>query len=154
MRALFLTAVLMSGGVAAAEPQYVIDGSDVDAVVEIARNYGSATVERQASGQPKLAGRIDGINYAIYFQNCAQQSVCDDINLYAGFLDSKPTQDRINTWNKTKQFGRAYIDPDGDAALEMDINLKNGVTAANLSSGFAIWRLMLEQFTTYIGIKR
>lgn len=153
MRLLPILAIMMAGSASAAEMGMLIDGTDVDTIVDIARNYGSATIESQASGQPKIAARIDGVSYAVYFQNCSAPRLCDDINLYAGFLDSKPTPEQMNDWNATKRFGRAYIDPDGDAALEMDINLKSGVGPDNLSASFAIWRLMLIQFVEYLGIK-
>jgi len=152
MRVLLLIAAFLVGSAHAAETGTLIDGSDVEAIVSIARDYGSATIATQKSGQPKILARINGVNYAVYFQNCTTPRNCDDINLYAGFLDAKPTPDQINQWNASKRFGRAYIDPDGDAALEMDINLKNGVSPANLSAGFAIWRLMLDQFTSYLGL--
>jgi hypothetical protein len=154
MRTLLLMAILLfSSPAQAAETGTLIFGSDVDAIVNIARNYGSATIETQKSGLPKISARIGSALYAVYFQNCATPQNCDDLNLYAGFLDTKPTPDRINAWNSKKRFGRAYIDPDGDAALEMDIILKNGVSPANLSASFAIWRLMLLQFTEYLGVQ-
>jgi hypothetical protein len=153
MRMLPILAILIAGTATAAETGTLIDGSDIDSIVDIARNYGSATIESQDSGQPKIAARIGGVSYAVFFQNCSESRICDDINLYAGFLDSKPTQDQMNGWNASKRFGRAYIDPDGDAALEMDINLKSGVSPANLSANFAIWRLLITQFTGYLGVK-
>ena len=154
MRTFLILAILLAGTAArAGETGYLIDGSDVDSIVEIARNYGSATIETQVSGNPKIAARAENTAYAVYFQNCSAPRACDDMNLYAGFLNSHPTAELINDWNMKKRFGRAYIDPDGDAALEMDINLKNGVSPANLSASFAIWRLMLVQFTAHIGVQ-
>lgn len=149
-RAIVLMGLLASQGAHATETGTLIDGTDIESVVNIARDYGSATVGTQQSGQAKIIARIDGVNYVAFFQNCTAAHICDDLNLYAGFLDIKPSQDRINAWNASKRFGRAYIDPDGDAAIEMDINLKNGVSPANLSASFAIWRLILRQFLDYL----
>ncbi len=148
--AILVLGLVFVQGAQAAETGTLIDGSDVEAVVNIARDYGSATVGMQQSGQAKIIARMDGVNYVAYFQNCSAARICDDLNLYAGFLDIKPSQERINAWNASKRFGRAYIDPDGDAAMEMDINLKNGVSPANLSASFAIWRLILRQFVGYL----
>jgi hypothetical protein len=153
MRMLPILAILITSSAVAAESGTLIDGRDIDAIVDIARNYGSATIESQESGQPKIAARIGGVSYAVFFQNCSEPRACDDINLYAGFLDSNPSQDQVNTWNANKRFGRAYIDPDGDAALEMDINLRDGVSPANLSASFAIWRLLIIQFMDYLSVK-
>ena len=149
-RVVVLVSLLACHSAFAAETGALIDGTDIDSVIDIARDYGSATVGTQQTGQAKIVARVDGINYVAFFQNCSSQRVCDDINLYAGFLDVKPSQERINAWNASKRFGRAYIDPDGDAAIEMDINLKNGISPANLSASFAIWRLILRQFVDYL----
>ena len=149
-RAVVLLGLLACQGAFAAESGTMIDGTDLDSIVAIARDYGSATVGTQQTGQAKIVARVDGISYVAFFQNCSSPRVCDDINLYAGFLDVKPSQERINAWNASKRFGRAYIDPVGDAAIEMDINLKNGISPANLSASFAIWRLILRQFVDYL----
>ncbi|MBU1175631.1 MAG: hypothetical protein KKH72_09540, partial [Alphaproteobacteria bacterium] len=93
MRAVLALALILSSGLAvrAAETGTLIDGSDIDAVVEIARNYGSATIAATAGGAPKISARIGGVTYAVYFQNCNEPRQCDDINLYAGFLGAAVT---------------------------------------------------------------
>lgn len=126
---------------------------DVDALMQAARNYGSATYETQANGNPAIAGRINGIPYYVSFMNCETSSACEDVNFFAGFLDTRPSLDQINSWNQTKRFGRAYIDPDGDAVIEMDVSLTGGVTGANLNAHLANWRLLIIQFTRYIGFR-
>lgn len=146
-----LTSMLLLGSCNAASAQQLIDGASVDAIVQVARAFGSATVESQSNGAPKIAGRMDGIGYTIFFVNCTSPRQCSDLNFYAGFLEAKLTPDQLNSWNATKRFGRAYADPDGDAVVEMDVNLEGGVSRNNITSVFGIWRLMLDQFTSYIG---
>lgn len=138
-------------GTTHAQDRAILDGNDVDGIVRIARNYGSATFASQPGGAPKILGRIEGINYSVLFINCDQNNRdCTMINFYTGFLDVKTPVERINAWNSERFFGRAYLDQDQDAVVEMDVNLQFGVTQANLDSSFAMWRLILDQFTTYI----
>ena len=61
--------------------------------------------------------------------------------------------DKINEWNRSKRFSRAYLDADGDAVVEMDLNLRGGVTRDNIEANFSNWRLILDQFTAHIGFK-
>jgi hypothetical protein len=128
-----------------------IDGSQVDEIVNIARGYGAATLETQGNGDPRIAGKIEGVSYHAFFMNCTDHTDCEDINFYAGFLDNKQTLDAINEWNRDKRFGKAYLDTDLDAVIEYDVNLERGVTRENLDANFAVWSLVLGQFTTFIG---
>ena len=136
-----------------AHAQTVIDGSQTDEILNIARGYGSATLEKQSNGDPKISGRIEGVTYQVYFMNCTDNESCEDLNFYAGFLDNKQTLEAINAWNRDKRFGKAYLDADLDAVLEFDVNLEHGVSQKNLDAAFSLWALVLGQYTTYIGYK-
>jgi hypothetical protein len=49
-------------------------------------------------------------------------------------------------WNREKRFGKAYLDQDGDATVEMNVNLHGGVSLANLEATIDWWRLILDEF--------
>jgi hypothetical protein len=136
-----------------AQAQRIVDGSNVDEVVKIARGYGTAELEAQSNGDPQIKGEIKGVTYYVTFMNCKENTSCEDVNFYAGFLDNKQTLEVINAWNRDKRFGRAYLDSDLDAVVDFDVNLEYGVTRDNLDAAFAVWSLILDQFTTYIGYK-
>ncbi|MBN9310477.1 YbjN domain-containing protein [Devosia sp.] len=133
--------------------QDIFDGSRVDDIVAIARSYGSAALETQPDGSPRIAGRIKGVPYYVFFMNCAEGRACEDLNFYAGFANLKPTLDAINAWNRDKRFGNAYLDSDLDAAIEYDVNLEYGVTRDNLNAAFGVWSVVLDEYTGYIGYK-
>lgn len=142
---------LLAGPAAA---QSVVDGSKVDEIVTLARGYGSATLETQSDGAPRIAGNIKGVPYYVFFMNCtAAGAACEDLNFYAGFADIKPTMDALNAWNRDKRFGNAYLDSDLDAAIEYDVNLEYGVTRENLDAAFGLWSVLLEQYVEYVGFK-
>jgi hypothetical protein len=131
----------------------ILDGGKVDDIVALARNYGSASLETQPDGSPRIAGRIKGVPYYVLFMNCAEGKPCEDLNFYAGFANLKPTLDAINAWNRDKRFGNAYLDADLDAAIEYDVNLEYGVTRDNLDAAFGVWSVVLDEYTAYIGYK-
>lgn len=133
--------------------QAIVDGSQVDDIVTIARGYGSAKLETQEDGAPRIAGNIKGVPYYVFFLNCAEDAACEDLNFYAGFANIKPTMDALNAWNRDKRFGNAYLDADLDAAIEYDMNLEYGVTRENLDAAFGLWSVLLEQYTSYVGYK-
>lgn len=137
-----------------AQAQLEINGSDPRAILELARGYGSAALETLSNGDPNIIGRIDGIGYAVHFVNCTNNSDCGSLNFYTAFAGVKPSLEQINEWNRTKRYGRAYLDSDLDAAIEMDVHLEFGVARANLDANFSIWRLVMTQFMTHVGLSR
>ncbi len=42
-------------------------------------------------------------------------------------LPGPPDYELINEWNRTKRFSRAYLDRDGDAVLEADLDVSMGI---------------------------
>lgn len=147
---LALAATLVTGPALA---QDLLDGSDAEAILELARGYGPATLESQEDGSPLISGKIKNVIYTVFFMNCSDDAACEDLNFYAGFTDIKPTLDAINAWNREQRFGNAYLDADLDAAIEYDVNLEFGVSRPNLRAAFGVWAVILEQYVAYIGYK-
>lgn len=143
-----------AGTEAPAKGSQLLDGSSIDEILDLARGHGEATLEKQKNGDPKILGTAGGIQYAVYFMNCTNGTACEDLNFYAGFLDLKPEMEVINTWNRDKRFGKAYLDTDGDAVVEMDLNLEHGVSSDNLDAAFTVWDLVVDQYTTHVGYKK
>ena len=52
----------------------------------------------------------------------------------------------MSDFNSEVKFGRAYIDSDGDVALQMDRNSAGGVTMENISSDFDVFLLLISKF--------
>lgn len=132
----------------------LVDGSNAQTILDLARGHGDATMEKQKNGDPRIAGETGGVKYAIYFMNCTNNTDCEDLNFYAGFADLKPKIDLINAWNRDKRFGKAYLDKDNDAVVEMDFNLEHGVSSDNLDAAFTVWDLVVDQYVTHIGFKK
>jgi hypothetical protein len=154
LKAILAAGVMSVGALAGASAQELVDGTNVDEVANIARGYGSVTLDKANNGDPMLSGKIEGVSYYLFFRNCSDSNTdCEDLNFYAGFLDNKQTMEAINAWNRDKRFGKAYLDSDLDAVIEYDVNLEYGVERRNLDSTFAVWSLILKQFADYIGFK-
>lgn len=153
-RAILVAAVLVLAGSAGVSAQETVDGTSVDEIANVARGYGSVTMDKATNGDPMISGKIEGVSYYLFFRNCSDANVdCEDLNFYAGFLDNKQTMEAINAWNRDKRFGKAYLDSDLDAVIEFDVNLEYGVAKQNLDSTFSVWSLILKQFAEYIGFQ-
>ena len=152
-KSLLIGAILVSCALPSYAASAQIDGSGVNDILNLMRGYGSATLGTQDSGDPKISGKIEGQPYSIYFSNCTDNKNCEDVDLYAGYLGIKPSADKINAWNRDTRFARAYLDKDGDAGIDMDINLVHGVSADNLDSTLSIWAQLVKKYTAYVGAK-
>ena len=153
-RAILAAALLVGGSVSGAWAQTMVDGTNVDEIANVARGYGSVTMDKASNGDPMISGKIEGVSYYLFFRNCTDNANCEDLNFYAGFLDNKQTMDAINAWNRDKRFGKAYLDSDLDAVIEFDVNVEYGISDKNLDSTFSVWSLILKQFADYIGFER
>ncbi len=74
---------------------------------------------------------------------------CKTLTFEAGWEGDDLTDEMMADWNREKRFGKAYLDEDGLATVEMSVNLHGGVTRANLDDTIDWWRLVLDEFADY-----
>lgn len=126
----------------------VITGNDVDRVAEIAAAYGTATRESVAPGEePWIRAEIDGLIYSISFLNCTAGRDCTSLQLRAWWeSDGRHTIEAMNGWNRDRRWSAAYLDIDGNATIEFDVNLAGGITAVNFDDTMQWWDAVLREF--------
>ena len=84
----------------------------------------------------------DGLKVIIFNKGATMQ-------LYAGFR-GKATLSRINEWNRSKRFCRAYTNTKGEPVLESDIELTGGVTERNVKEWMKTYIVCLKAFKKHI----
>jgi Putative bacterial sensory transduction regulator len=147
---LFRCGLVLSFAVAAglARPvsaQDLVTADNPEKILEIARGFGSAEMETDSDGSPRIRARMDGTLYTVFFYGCEDGKDCTTIQFWM-FTDAPPNAlVVVNDWNRDRRFGKAYIDKDGDVVIEMDVNLLGGVSAKNLDDTFDWWRIVLER---------
>jgi len=148
LRSVALTAALLVAATAGSAAQELIDATDPGRIVKIAEGFGSAMLETDTQGDPKIVGRIDGIRYVVLFYGCKDKSECQTIQFYAGWTnpDGKITHEEVNDWNRDNRFSKAYLDDEGDPAIELDVSLERGVSQGNLDEWFDWWQTAIVSF--------
>lgn len=124
----------------------IISAENPEAILNIAKGYGSAKLIKDSDNDPLIIGRIDGNKYGIVFYGCSNGKKCDDIQFTASWSGVKVSLEDINRWNSTKRYGKAYLDSDGDPTLIMPVNIDYGVTEDNLDDTFDWWSKVLKGF--------
>jgi len=102
-------------------------------------------------GQQTISSSSGGINFHVGFYDC-KGARCGSIQFFAGF-DTKGALNpvKMNDWNHTERWARAYVDKTNDPWIEMDVDITPGGTFELLSDEFATWRSVLDHFKTFIG---
>ncbi len=89
--------------------------------------------------------RFDLGDFKVLFYNKKQA-----LQLYAGFTGFDVTLGRINEWNRTKRFSKAYLDDDDDPCLESDLDLEGGVSVKSIGEFIKTFGISVETFHDHI----
>lgn len=143
----FLIAGLLGLALAgSAQADSMIDATQTETLTQAFRGYGSAELGKSNNGDPQITGRIDGTRYGVYFYGCENGKNCREIQLAAGWSGTSVSREEINTWNRDKRYCKTYIDREGDPMLELDINLRFGVSRKNLDDTIEYWQICLSDY--------
>ena len=104
-------------------------------------------------GDPKIDSSVSGSRFVVFFYNCTDNRECATIQFHSAYdVPSAITLDRINAWNSSQRFGRAYLDREGDPVLEMDVDLDDGgISTALFIDNLQFWETVLVNFERHIG---
>lgn len=152
-------AFLMAGWASAQDDENYEDlsGSEIVALLE-AHGY-DASLTTDGSGDPFVTASADGLRFQVATYDC-NKSVprrCRTLQLSSTFALTNNTEETdyfeaMNDFNRQKVYGRAFINEDGDAAVDFTINLSGGVSASNLMDNIGTWKTyVLDVFVDYLG---
>ena len=134
--------------------QTLVDATDLDSILAIAKDYGTAELEKDSTGDPMVSGTIGPTQYAVFFYGCTDGADCTTIQFMSSYVNPGAVDaTAINSWNAEKRFGKAFLDDEGDPVIEMNVNLWSGVSENNLNDTFDWWRVVVESFEEYIGFE-
>ncbi len=112
-----------------------------------------ATLIAKDGEDPYIESNRNGLKFLVLFMNCNDaHKDCKTLQYYMGFSDAKDVSlDRLNEWNKTKRFARAYRDDDGDPVLEMDVDVDfAGIPRENIGETFNTWASLMDSFREFV----
>ena len=151
---LALMAVLAApAGAAGAGAEETIDATAPARILALVQGYGEATLGTDNLGDPLIEGRIGEKDYELFFYDCKENRDCKSLTFSATWETEDLTDAMMAGWNRQKRFGKAYLDQDGNANVEMSVNLHGGVTRANLDDTIDWWRLVLAGFADHFDLE-
>ncbi len=109
-----------------------------------------AEVTTDKDGDPLIRTFKNETKYGVYFYGCNAKSRCNSIQFSAGFSVKGFGLDQVQQWNRTKRFGRVYLDDEKEPWIEMDMDLEHGATVDAVSNNFDRWDGVVTEFKKFI----
>jgi len=114
-----------------------------------------AAISTDSLGNKRLASSADGIKFYVYLFDCNNDR-CGSIQLATGPHTSatgKLELERVNEWNKTKRWARAYLNGPNSLWVEADFDLVPGGSYELLNDEMATWLKALAAIKPFFGLK-
>ncbi|HEX2763070.1 MAG TPA: YbjN domain-containing protein [Allosphingosinicella sp.] len=134
-----------------------VKAQDPQSVVQALQGAGyKATLGTDKVGDPMITSGVSGTTFQIFFYNCTEHKDCATVQFHSGYdLTTPVTLDRINEWNRSQRFGRAFLDKENDPILEMDVDLDDGgITPLLFIDNIEFWASILGNFEKHIGYRK
>jgi hypothetical protein len=148
-------ALLAAGGTASAHAQ-MVRAQDPQSLVKVLQEAGfQAALDKDSRGDPRITSGLSGTRFYILFYNCTDNRDCATVQFRTGYKLDKPIGlDRINAWNSSQRFARAYLDDENDPVIDMDLDLDDGgVSKALFIDNLEFWSSALPAFEKHIGFR-
>ena len=125
-------------------------------VVAWLRDQGrEAKIAKDLAGNTMVAVSAAGFNFGVYLFDC-QGDRCGSIQFATGPhlpKTGKIALERVNEWNKTKRWQRAYLTARNELWLEADFDLTPGGTYELLKDEMDTWLGGLKESPPFFGLK-
>ena len=130
------------------------DGITLDQVAAWLSDKGlDAKITDDGNGNKIVSSTVSGVRFGVYMFDC-NGGKCGSIQFAAGWpTNGNIAASRVNEWNRTKRWARAYLDTSNGIWLESDVDLTPGGTYELLSDNFATWRKTVDGFKEFFNLK-
>lgn len=151
MRWYHISTVLLALAPAAWAGPLTDGGVTADDVAQVMAAQGLKTeVTTDKDGDPLIRTSYKGTKYGVFFYGCNAKSRCNSIQFSAGFSVKSIDAEKAGQWNRTKRFGRVYLDDDLEPWIEMDMDVERGATTEALANNFDRWNGVIAEFNKFI----
>ena len=142
--------VVITAGVLLAAPGLAPRVAAQEVVSEVSTEQLQKMLE--SMGYEVAQPKEDVLQFAIEGHTAIIINKKTNIQFYSFFEKKKKKMDlkKVNEWNATKRFSRVYLDRDGDAVIEWDVDLEGGTTAGALKESIRTYRMGVMTFVRFL----
>lgn len=140
------------GLVPAAQAQMVTSQSPASVAAAMQSAGFRAEVTTDDTGDPMIRSSSGGSAFAVFFYGCTKNTACTTVQFFAGYSEpGNASLSRLNEWNTTARFARAYLTDKGAARIEMDLDLDVGGMSRQLFlDNLSVWTVLMSKFEKHI----
>lgn len=99
-----------------------------------------------------LVGEIDGMKYSIEGLNCEAGRCTEFLFLILFELKEAFSLEKINEWNRTRFFGRAFLDDEGQPGLDHAFSVSSADDLGVVAESLSLWEATVILFSEYIDL--
>lgn len=157
MKSKWLSVAALAAAWAVPAQSQMVQAQDPGTVVRALQQGGyAARLGTDKVGDPMITSGVSGTTFQIFFYNCTDHKACATVQFHSGYKAPAPVSlERINEWNRSQRFGRAYLDKENDPILEMDVDLDDGgVSHLLFIDNVEFWASILANFERHIGYRK
>jgi hypothetical protein len=131
----------------------VVTGTTIDLIIASLQRNGFATeLSTDSTGDPIIESTDQDKPFSVQFYGCTDGEDCTFIQFIKGWdMEDGITLAKVEEWNSSKVWGKAYRDDEKDPWLTMPVNLYGGVTVTNFDDTVDWWKVIVGQFEEHIG---
>jgi len=120
-----------------------------------AQTYTSLSDAETPSFMKSIGYRVERVDDGVFSFELSNISVAlflydSSVQMYAVFTGYDIDLETINEWNKSKRYGRAYLDDDWDPVLEYDLDMEGGVSKNAIKVFIETFDLLVSSFYDYV----
>ncbi|MFA7431753.1 MAG: YbjN domain-containing protein [Rhodospirillaceae bacterium] len=138
--ALFAVMALGTGAASAQATSPAISKISAQEAKGLFRDLGYTSVEVDSDGD--IIVNMQGMRVLVLVGSAKGTS----IQMRFSMTGTEATMGKVNTWNKTKMYSRAYLDDNGDPVLEAEQDLAGGVSIERLKDFIKTYGVSLTAF--------
>jgi hypothetical protein len=140
-------AVCLAAPMAAKAQDQLVTFADPELILDIAKGYGAANLDKDSDGNPMISGRLQSVKYSIYFYSCENGANCRSIQFSTGYTDPF-TIEKANEWNTKYRWVKSY-ESDG-SNFRMDVDFKGGISRDNVDAQFETWDSLITTIKEFV----
>lgn len=102
--------------------------------------------------EPMIESHSGTARFYVQFYGCNRDRVCENIQFRTGYASrGRLTLAQVNDWSTRWRFGRLYLDPEGDAIVDMDVEARRGLSPEALAAQIDRWLEVMREAEGFIG---
>ena len=150
-----ILAWMLACGLPASAHEFSSGVTEADVAQALSQKGLPVRLGNDAFKEPLIESYLGKLRFYVYFYECDPARRCKNIQFRTGFA-TRGTLSlvKINDWSTRWRFGRLYLDPEGDAILDFDVDVRRGASLELLTTSIERWIEVMQDAERFLGWRK